>query len=123
MDCVIKQGIDYKIFEYGFKDFDDFKEKIYNDFSKEDIKEPFGIFVMNAITAHYLEEACSGLFGNLKYSLGTFEKPIDEYNKNVNVFWAEQNIQKMAHEIIELLKTNPVQKQHIYVPAIIHKES
>ena len=122
MDCVKKNNIDYKIFEYAFFNFDDFKQKIYDDFSKENIEEPFGIFVINAVTAHYLYEACQGLFGNLKYSLGTFEKPIDVYNENVTVFWAEQNIQEMTKLVVQILKTNPIQKQHIYVPAIIHKE-
>ena len=120
-DCIKKYpNIEFVNINYNYVDFNDFKEKIYNFFKEEVIKEPFGIFIINAVTAHYFYEACHDIINKYKWHLATFEKPIDKYPKNVHIYWAEQNLDAIAEKVIEILKINPSQKQHIYIPAIIH---
>ena len=103
-----------------FISYDDFSEKMTEFFAKENLSDNFGIFTINSINAFYLYQACKDILNKYIWHFATFEKLIDDYPETTKRYWAEQDMEKIAENVMNILKVNPMQKQHIYVPAIIH---
>ncbi|MBQ0106007.1 MAG: GntR family transcriptional regulator [Armatimonadetes bacterium] len=113
---------DYTILTSNKSYYDDLK--IIGDYIKKDIqnKQKIGFLCMNSYMTADIFEECEEVLKDKEIIVGTFEKPDIKEELKANLYWARQNLSRIAEETVRLIKNNLKEKEHILVPAEIISE-